>query len=1449
MKRLIAMALVLMMLVSACVPGLAAGNPQDATIRNAELSAFTDGTGYIYISGRGTPVNSTAAAEIVSIDAHRILFYAQENAALGIPATRLIALTLDEMQETVVTDDAADACLVGDDVYYIPASEPGAVYRLPLTGGEALYACQSNEGFSRLYATAEGAVAALTGGEGAMLISGNGYANYTRELAQNYAVCDGFDLFVTAEGAMFAVVGEQSVQVDANVAAWTVLQNQVYYLAKNSGVLSLKSYDPMNGLWRVVIPMCQGMKPQLTASQNLLFMLSEDDHVYTVNPEFGTMSVFTILPAKDQFALGGGAQVEEYRIEAVSGQLNVLGMVQQAQSAPTFTFVQFADQQMVQTESQWRLLTAYTIAGEDTVATLLQPAKQYSLLQLGSRGDAVSAIQEPLLKLGYYDYLVDGIYGWRTEQAVKVLQADLGLVVNGRADGELQKQILSGRLEKYDPYRGVGLGDTGLRVQNMQQRLRELGYLADSADGIFGARTQTAVSLFQKENGLRPTGTADAKTMKALYSDSASACSVYIELRKGDSGIRVRELNERLKELYYLDSKVGSDYNSATVTAVRKFQAVAGMKQTGVATAEVQKALFGRKAPENPDLITLRKGDHNDRVKEMQQRLNKLGYDAGRADGSYGSKTRDAVKMFQRIAGLKSTGTADVTTLERLFAKDAPVYVEPEKLGVPVIIMETFAAFEKDVYTVDENGNVAMISWYADGNPASYDVKVTADDGSVWLDEKGVNYEMISLPVEDIIPGAIYTVKITANPTDAKYDKPTSAKLKFMRAVPEEIPAEGVTSLVILPGGGYETAEDHLIFDADIEMVWSAAGSVLGYSWLVTDPDSDVVAGYAVEEPVPVDRFTLRAADFAAERMYTLTVTAHAADGGASMTQSLQFVFVGSETIPEETLPPVEETEAPIEATEPPAEETEAPIEATEPPVEETEAPVEETEAPVNEIGGLVIVSLGDEPQTNLGYMLDTEATFSWQVSGEAYGFAYHVEAEDGSIIPGYDSGLGWNTGVTLHEYDFVPNTTYWLMVYAYAYENDPAPLTGIVPFVFVHVDEVSPAELYGAYYIAYCGNGEGAVMADVTGDGMPEMILSAFAVDTTYGTVFTIRDGEVVPIEYVEIPQYHSDGVCGWYLAPYGDGWCLVEETAAMWQGYGEASFIQYMLTENGERIPINTLWLSDQQSGCVDEEGRLLESLIDEYGATLQNIIGNGYVISCYTSLATGPLEQLNLDPYMSVFGSGEITGVGEIAVEKPDSSTDAETEGDSFEEEIYEEEPYEEETYEEEVYEEEPYEEESYEEEPVVDEDIPFDGSGMIALSLMTYDKMGKVLDGLNFFDSMDYPGIWYANAYYNTGSGDVSVYMDFYEEPGKGVYPATLTIMDYEYIGAWVTDQLRTGMTYAEVSALEWESLGGMEAIEGGGMVTAYPEQGCMMSMLFDSASDDGRLINVTISYFE
>ncbi|MBR3504191.1 MAG: peptidoglycan-binding protein [Clostridia bacterium] len=58
-------------------------------------------------------------------------------------------------------------------------------------------------------------------------------------------------------------------------------------------------------------------------------------------------------------------------------------------------------------------------------------------------------------------------------------------------------------------------------VKRMQNRLIDLGYLANGADGDFGPKTTAAVKAFQEAAGLPVDGIATEETLNALYADDA----------------------------------------------------------------------------------------------------------------------------------------------------------------------------------------------------------------------------------------------------------------------------------------------------------------------------------------------------------------------------------------------------------------------------------------------------------------------------------------------------------------------------------------------------------------------------------------------------------------------------------------------------------------------------------------------------------------------------------------------------------------------------------------------------------------------------------------------------------------------------------------------------------------------------------------------------------------
>ena len=74
--------------------------------------------------------------------------------------------------------------------------------------------------------------------------------------------------------------------------------------------------------------------------------------------------------------------------------------------------------------------------------------------------------------------------------------------------------------------------------------------------------------------------------------------------------------------------------------------------------------------------VILRKGSQGDAVKQLQEWLNKLGYDCGVADGKYGDKTASAVKRYQQDHKLTADGIAGDKTQASIALEIAKLDIE-----------------------------------------------------------------------------------------------------------------------------------------------------------------------------------------------------------------------------------------------------------------------------------------------------------------------------------------------------------------------------------------------------------------------------------------------------------------------------------------------------------------------------------------------------------------------------------------------------------------------------------------------------------------------------------------------------------------------------------------------------------------------------------------------------
>lgn len=145
----------------------------------------------------------------------------------------------------------------------------------------------------------------------------------------------------------------------------------------------------------------------------------------------------------------------------------------------------------------------------------IQTSRSLPTLRLGSQGEDVKYLQNLLNYIYGPELNIDGIFGTKTETAVKKFQKDYGLAVDGIVGRNTWNKLEQIRSAPVEPLATVRLGSTGSDVKYLQDILNSLGYSV-VADNIFGAKTEAAVKQFQKDYGLAADGIVGPTTWSTL---------------------------------------------------------------------------------------------------------------------------------------------------------------------------------------------------------------------------------------------------------------------------------------------------------------------------------------------------------------------------------------------------------------------------------------------------------------------------------------------------------------------------------------------------------------------------------------------------------------------------------------------------------------------------------------------------------------------------------------------------------------------------------------------------------------------------------------------------------------------------------------------------------------------------------------------------------------------
>jgi peptidoglycan hydrolase-like protein with peptidoglycan-binding domain len=233
----------------------------------------------------------------------------------------------------------------------------------------------------------------------------------------------------------------------------------------------------------------------------------------------------------------------------------------------------------------------------------------------------------------------------------------------------------------------IRYADRGDQVVKLQERLIQLGFLTGEADGQYGKKTETAILRFHKilirRAGGNPANASgrsiSAEDLEVLYADPFSFYAG--DLKNGDEGSEVEQLQSALVRLNYLDGKADGYFAEYTEEAVKYFQELNNLPVTGIADKATQDLAATLTVPaDHPAYRDLKKGDKGKAVRAVQKRLVELGLMEGPGDGVFGKATVAAMGRFQEYLKLlgdpftiEDTSVIPVA-LQKKLEEDIPVF-------------------------------------------------------------------------------------------------------------------------------------------------------------------------------------------------------------------------------------------------------------------------------------------------------------------------------------------------------------------------------------------------------------------------------------------------------------------------------------------------------------------------------------------------------------------------------------------------------------------------------------------------------------------------------------------------------------------------------------------------------------------------------------------------------
>ncbi|MBR1407407.1 MAG: peptidoglycan-binding protein [Clostridia bacterium] len=340
-------------------------------------------------------------------------------------------------------------------------------------------------------------------------------------------------------------------------------------------------------------------------------------------------------------------------------------------------------------------------------------------LRYGDSGDAVKALQQRLLDLGYYEARVSGGYYKVTRTAVRKFQQYNGLAVDGVAGRETQELLFSAGAVPASatpkPTATPAPMPYMLMVDVTNQITRAYTY---DEDGDYTVLVREMICSTGTRQNPTPLGTYTMPKSRARWGyfptwDSHAQYLTRIDSANAFHSVLYTEPNEMALAVSSYSALGTRQSHGCVRLLVSDAKWIYDNCKAGTKITVYESGLYDPeytmtlKPPLNKETMrerslpvptptptyarenwpkkyrTLSRGKTGEDVFMVQMRLTELGYYTGTVTGGYYGGTIEAVKAFQKDHGLKVDGAAGKQTLSVLFSEKSDPTPEPTPVPTP----------------------------------------------------------------------------------------------------------------------------------------------------------------------------------------------------------------------------------------------------------------------------------------------------------------------------------------------------------------------------------------------------------------------------------------------------------------------------------------------------------------------------------------------------------------------------------------------------------------------------------------------------------------------------------------------------------------------------------------------------------------------------------------------